>query len=129
HPAGGHPRHSGPIPALPHRDRALRGPPGARAGAHRGDGRDPFRRGMMVHPRSILLACTLAVAAPVPAQVGTLQWAAYHAGFGLKEGIYADFMAFRVDRRTVPKERLRDANGLPVVDIRKVVSKVTWQPD
>lgn len=83
----------------------------------------------MVHPRSILLVFALAVAAPVPAQDDTLQWAVYHTGFGLKEGIYADFMAFRMDRPTVPKERLRDTNGLPVLDIRKVVSKVTWQPD
>lgn len=56
-------------------------------------------------------------------------WETYHAGFGLKEGIYADFVAFRLNEPTVPKERLRDGDGLSVTDIRRVVSKLSWQPD
>ncbi len=57
-----------------------------------------------------------------------LQWQEYRAGFGLNEGVYANFQAFRMNRPTVPKEKLRH-DGIPVTDIRRTVSKLTWQPD
>ncbi|MBX2971898.1 MAG: hypothetical protein KF797_02245 [Flavobacteriales bacterium] len=53
----------------------------------------------------------------------------YFAGMGLREGIYADFQAFQNNRPTVPLDRLRDGQGLPVSDIRRVSGKLQWQPD
>lgn len=76
---------------------------------------------------SILMAGCAALTAP--AQDDTLlHWHEYHPGFGLNEGVYADFQAFRLNRPTVPKEKLRH-DGIPVTDIRRAVSKLTWQPD
>jgi len=56
-------------------------------------------------------------------------WAEYYGGFELRDGVYADFQAFRYDRPTVPIGKLRDGQGLPVTDIRRAVSKLYWQPD
>jgi hypothetical protein len=70
----------------------------------------------------------LVLALPTLAQdIG--EWGTYHPGFPLRDGIYADFKAFQLNRPTVPLERLRDEQGLPVTDIRRVVSKLYWQPD
>ena len=55
--------------------------------------------------------------------------AEYFAGMGLRAGIYTDFAAFRNNAPTVPLDRLRDAQGLPVADIRRVSGKLQWQPD
>ncbi len=79
--------------------------------------------------RRSLTAAIVLVGTGLLAQEDSVQWAPYHAGFGLNEGVYADFNAFRMNAPTVPKERLRDAAGLPVSDIRKAVSKLTWRPD
>ncbi len=75
---------------------------------------------------SLLLSGSIAA---LHAQDETIGWETYYTGFGLKEGVYADFNAFRLNNPTVPKEKLRDGDGLPVSDIRRVVSKLTWQPD
>jgi hypothetical protein len=56
-------------------------------------------------------------------------WVEYHGGMDLKEGVYFDAQAFRMDRPSVPMDRLRDEQGLPITDIRTVVSKLYWQPD
>lgn len=53
----------------------------------------------------------------------------YFAGMDLREGVYADFHAFRNNQPTVLLERLRDGQGLPVSDIRRVSGKLYWQPD
>ena len=53
----------------------------------------------------------------------------YFAGMDLQEGIYADFQAFRDNKPTVPLERLRDGQGLTVIDLRRVSGKLCWQPD
>ncbi len=62
------------------------------------------------------------------AQVGnsgdTSRWVPYQGGMDLNDGIYLDFNAFRYNRPTVPMERLRDDQGMPISDIRKVVSKL-----
>jgi hypothetical protein len=55
-------------------------------------------------------------------------WTRYAAGV-LHDGLYKDFRSFRSNSPTVPSERLRDDQGLPVRDIRSVVSKMYWQPD
>ncbi|MBX2979733.1 MAG: hypothetical protein KF905_10595 [Flavobacteriales bacterium] len=56
-------------------------------------------------------------------------WARYHGGFALRDGVYADFNAFRQNRPTVPLAQLRDDQGIPITDIRRSVSKLYWQPD
>ena len=62
------------------------------------------------------------------AQSDSLVWVEYHGGFDLRDGVYFDFKAFRMNTPSVPIARLRD-QGVPVQDIRRVVSKLTWQPD
>ena len=51
-------------------------------------------------------------------------WATYHGGMDLRDGVYADFRAFRFNTPTVPIEQLRDDQGSPVSDIRRSVSKL-----
>ncbi|MBL7950655.1 MAG: hypothetical protein JNM62_02945 [Flavobacteriales bacterium] len=53
----------------------------------------------------------------------------YFGGMDLRDGIYADFLAFKNNAPSVPLERLRDAQGLPVSDVRRVSGKLQWQPD
>lgn len=50
-------------------------------------------------------------------------------GRDLRDGIYADFQAFQNNRPTVPLDQLRDAQGLPVADLRRVSGKLQWKPD
>ena len=59
----------------------------------------------------------------------TVQWVPYTGAFTFNEGIYFNFEAFRNNSPSVPKEDLRNAQGLPITDIRQVVSKLYWQPD
>ncbi len=59
----------------------------------------------------------------------TVQWVTYHGGMDLRDGVYFDFAAFRNNRPSVPIEKLQDDQGLPISDIRRVVSKLYWQPD
>ncbi len=56
-------------------------------------------------------------------------WELYHGGFGLREGVYLDFRSFRLNEPSIPIEKLRDDQGVSVRDIRRVVSKLYWQPD
>lgn len=58
----------------------------------------------------------------------TTEWVPYHGGMDLRDGIYKDFAAFRNNSPTVPIGELRDDQGTPVTDIRRVVSKLYWQP-
>ena len=58
----------------------------------------------------------------------TVQWVPYHGGMDLKDGIYRDFNSFKFNR-PIPIEKLRDQQGIPISDIRSVVSKLYWQPD
>lgn len=51
-------------------------------------------------------------------------WVRYTGGFELRDGVYKDFNAFRNNAPTLAKEDLRDDQGLKVVDIRRVVSKM-----
>ncbi|TXI79781.1 MAG: hypothetical protein E6Q44_08655 [Flavobacteriales bacterium] len=53
----------------------------------------------------------------------------YFAGLDLRDGLYADFHAFRDNTPTVPLERLRDEQGLAISDLRRVSGKLHWQPD
>lgn len=64
----------------------------------------------------------------LPAQQDTV-WVVYHGGMELRDGIYRDFMAFRMNAPTVPIEDLRDDQGVPVRDIRRAVSKLYYQGD
>lgn len=50
-------------------------------------------------------------------------------GMDLRDGIYRDFQAFQTNRPTAPLSALRDAQGLPVTDIRRTRGTLSWQPD
>ncbi len=62
------------------------------------------------------------------AQADTL-WVPYRGGMDLREGIYFDFRAYRLNAPSVPQDRLRDDQGLPVTDFRSTLSKVYFKPD
>jgi hypothetical protein len=76
-----------------------------------------------------LFACSLIFLVLAACGQDTAQWVPYHGGMDLREGIYRDFNSFRHNRPSVPIEKLRDDQGLPITDIRRVVSKLYWQPD
>jgi hypothetical protein len=57
----------------------------------------------------------------------TLQWVPYQGGMDLNDGVYLDFEAFRYNRPSVAIGDLRNDQGMPVSDIRRVVSKLYWQ--
>lgn len=78
--------------------------------------------------RTALLCWLLLLAARSSAQADTM-WVPYHGGMDLHEGIYRDFHEFRLNAPSIPQSRLRDDQGLPVRDIRQVVSKLWYQPD
>ena len=56
----------------------------------------------------------------VHAQPPDSSWVRYQGGMDLREGIYRDFGAFRLNAPTWPQEVRRDGQGLPVEDIRRV---------
>ena len=62
------------------------------------------------------------------AQADTI-WVPYHGGMDLREGVYRNFRDFRLNTPSIPQARLRDDQGLPVRDIRQVLSKLHYQPD
>ncbi len=62
------------------------------------------------------------------AQMDTV-WVPYEAGMDLRDGLYRDFREFRSNAPGVPMDRLRDEQGLPVRDVRAVLSRMYWQPD
>lgn len=62
------------------------------------------------------------------AQMDTM-WVPYHGGMDLREGVYLDFISFRLNAPSVPLERLRDDQGLPVSDLRASLSKLQYEND
>ena len=78
--------------------------------------------------RPALFLIAFAVALLSSAQADTL-WVTYHGGMDLHDGVYNGFQAFRTNTPSVPIEKLRDDQGLPVRDIRAVLSKLYFQPD
>ncbi|MBK7383347.1 MAG: hypothetical protein IPI81_08420 [Flavobacteriales bacterium] len=62
------------------------------------------------------------------AQMDTI-WVPYHGGMDLREGVYRDFRAFRLNAPSVPLDRLRDDQGLPIRDIRQSLSKLYYVSD
>jgi len=56
-------------------------------------------------------------------------WVVYYGGMELRDGVYRDFMAFRLNQPTIPIEDLRDEQGMAVRDIRRAVSKLYYQAD
>lgn len=73
--------------------------------------------------RPLWLMVAFCVVAMVHAQTD------YFGGMDLHDGVYQDFRAFRANKPTVPLEKLRDAQGNGVDDVRRVSGKVQWQPD
>jgi hypothetical protein len=53
----------------------------------------------------------------------------YFGGMDLRDGLYQDFQAFRTNRPTVLLEDLRNAQDLPVTDVRRAAGKLHWRPD
>ncbi|MEZ4757754.1 MAG: hypothetical protein R2817_13070 [Flavobacteriales bacterium] len=78
--------------------------------------------------RLSLLCSLLLVAMAGHAQMDTV-WVPYSAGMDLRDGLYRSFHEFRLNAPGVAMERLRDDQGLPVRDLRKVMSRLYWQPD
>lgn len=65
----------------------------------------------------------------IPATMHAQDGTDYFGGMDLREGIYMEFQEFRDDHPSVPLERVRDAQGSPVNDLRRTTGKLTWQPD
>ncbi len=53
----------------------------------------------------------------------------YFAGMDLHDGLYLDLQDFRNNAPAIPLARVRDAQGLPVSDLRRVSGKLFWIPD
>lgn len=77
---------------------------------------------------AVVLVVLLFVVADARAQADTI-WVPYHGGKDLREGAYLDFRAFRLNTPSIPHDRLRDDQGLPITDIRQMLSKLWYQPD
>lgn len=82
------------------------------------------------HPKrasvALLAMCCLMVSAK--AQMDTL-WVPYHGGMDLREGVYLDFNAFRLNSPSIPLQRLRDDQGLPITDLRASLSRLQYVND
>ncbi|HRH36904.1 MAG TPA: hypothetical protein PK760_01080 [Flavobacteriales bacterium] len=78
--------------------------------------------------RTLVAIVVLARSLVTLAQADTM-WVPYHGGMDLREGVYRDFRAFRLNTPSVPQEALRDDQGMKVNDIRQVVSKLYYQSD
>ncbi|MBK9176222.1 MAG: hypothetical protein IPM46_07775 [Flavobacteriales bacterium] len=78
--------------------------------------------------RLLLLAILCSGSAAMHAQMDTV-WVPYHGGMDLREGVYLDFRAFRLNAPSVPLARLRDDQGQPVTDVRSVLSKLQQLTD
>lgn len=79
--------------------------------------------------KQLLVLVSLVFGVPsVHAQMDTV-WVPYSAGMDLRDGLYRSFREFRLNAPGVPMERLRDEQGLAVRDLRKVMSRLYWQPD
>lgn len=75
--------------------------------------------------KTITCGIVMLVAGAIKAQEST----DYFAGMDLRDGLYMDFQAFRNNAPDVPLDRVRDAQGLSVIDLRRVSGKLFWQPD
>ncbi len=53
----------------------------------------------------------------------------YFGGMDLRDGVYLAFADFKNNAPSVPLEKLRDAEGQTVTDIRRVNGKLQWRPD
>lgn len=62
------------------------------------------------------------------AQVDTL-WVPYKAGMALREGVYLDFRAFKLNAPSVPMPRITDDQGVSVTDLRTVLSRLRYRTD
>ena len=78
--------------------------------------------------RTVLVLVLAITAVCASAQVDTM-WVPYRGGMDLREGVYRDFLSFRMNTPSIPQAQLRDDQGLPVRDIRQVLSKLHYQPD
>ena len=78
--------------------------------------------------RGFLVTVGLITSLAAIAQADTI-WVPYHGGMDLREGVYRNFRDFRLNTPSIPRSRLRDDQGLPVGDIRQVLSKLHYQPD
>ena len=78
--------------------------------------------------RAFFVTVGLITSIAAVAQADTL-WVPYHGGMDLREGVYRNFRDFRLNTPAIPQVRLRDDQGLPVRDIRQVLSKLHYQPD
>lgn len=56
-------------------------------------------------------------------------WVPYKAGTALREGVYLDFRAFRLNAPSVPLERITDDQGLAVSDLRTALSRLRFRTD
>ena len=77
---------------------------------------------------AVLLFLSHFIPARSLAQADTI-WVPYRGGMDLREGVYRDFRAFRLNTPSIPLDRLPDDQGLPIPDIRQVLSKLWYQPD
>lgn len=84
----------------------------------------PFNFNMIRSLFLVILSFTINVQAQ-----DTLQWVRYYGGMDLNDGLYFNFNDLKYNRPSVPKEELRNSQGLKIDDIRTVVSKLHWQPD
>ncbi|HRD52898.1 MAG TPA: hypothetical protein PKY96_09670 [Flavobacteriales bacterium] len=78
--------------------------------------------------RTSLLLLLIIAFKPVHAQADTL-WVTYKAGMPLREGVYFDFKAFRLNTPSVPLARITDDQGLAVTDLRGVLSRLRYRTD
>ena len=78
--------------------------------------------------RTVLVLVLAITAVCASAQVDTM-WVPYRGSMDLREGVYRDFLSFRMNTPSIPQAQLRDDQGLPVRDIRQVLSKLHYQPD
>ncbi len=53
----------------------------------------------------------------------------YFAGMDLHDGLYLTFQDFRNNAPSIPIDRVKDAQGLTVTDLRRVSGKLYWSPD
>lgn len=91
---------------------------------------DPFvHASMRVQLRTaVVILAFLLGASRTHAQEDTL-WVPYHGGMELRDGIYQDFRAFRLNTPSIPASRILDQQGLPVSDLRTVLSRVQFRTD
>ena len=78
--------------------------------------------------RALLILCLLAVVVFAFGQQDS-SWVRYSGGMDFREGLYAEFDAFRNNRPTYPLAILRDDQGSRIEDLRKYTGKLFWQPD